>query len=75
MAIITDPKHILFFTGFTPYNQRLLSLLFVKSRGEAILLAGSTELKRAEIAFRDTILSYEDYDVRKRMIVYPKIVG
>ena len=71
-AVISDPRHIFYFTGFSTYKSRINSLLWVDSlNGGHKLVVGKTEEGVAREAFSGELQTYSDYDMDKRMIVYP----
>jgi Xaa-Pro aminopeptidase len=71
-VVISDPRHIFYFTGFSTYKSRINSILLVDPRNEEhVLLVGRSEESAAREAFSGKLEIYQDYDIKKRMIVYP----
>jgi Xaa-Pro aminopeptidase len=71
-AVVSDPRHIFYFTGFSTYKSRINSLLWVDcENGGHKLIVGDTEEPAARKAFSGEIQTYTDYDINTRMIVYP----
>jgi Xaa-Pro dipeptidase len=75
LAIISDPRHVYYFTGFQTANPRLATLLFVSVSGASVLLVGQTEAMKARRVFKESVLTFKDYDVRERMVVYPELMA
>jgi len=75
LTTISDPKHIYYFTGFQTANPRPATLLFLPLYGDPVLMVGSTEAKRAQDAFKGRLVTFKDYDVDKRMVVYPEFMA
>jgi Xaa-Pro aminopeptidase len=73
-AIISDPRHIFYFTGFSTYKSRINSFLLVDSlKEEHTLFVGHTEERAAGEVFSGKLEIYQDYDIKKGMVVYPDI--
>jgi Xaa-Pro aminopeptidase len=85
-ALISNPKHILYFTGLqtnlNPWitlmrGSRSTSFLIIDNDGRAFLLLGSSESPKDTLQLRDIsvgdgvkLSTYVDYDLRKRMLTY-----
>jgi len=68
-AIISDPRHIFYFSGFSTSKPRLNSLLIVDCSNEKhLLLVGQSESELAQESFSGEIKVYSDYDIDERMI-------
>ena len=75
LAMISDPRHVYYFTGFQTLNPRVATLLFLPVSSDSVLLVGSTEAMRAEEVFREELLTFKDYDVSEHMVVYPELMA
>jgi Xaa-Pro aminopeptidase len=75
LAVISDPKHICYFTGFRIPKQRFVSLLFLSSDGKESMFAGASERDNIGRTFEGTIDTYVDYDLQKRMVAYPNFIA
>ncbi|MDG7000178.1 MAG: aminopeptidase P family protein [Nitrososphaerota archaeon] len=74
-AIISDPKHVFYFTGFFTWRPRFSSFLLLRREKEPVLLVGSTRAELAEKSFRGRVVDYNDYDVSERMVSYADYVS
>lgn len=71
-AVVSDPRHIHYFTGFMTSKPRINSILGVDPSGEgSVLLVGRSEEAPARRAFSGRVEVYQDYDIQKSMITYP----
>ena len=75
LAVISDPRHVYYFTGFQTANLRLATLLFLPVSSDSVLLVGSTEAMKAEEVFKEELLTFKDYDVSEHMVVYPELMA
>jgi Xaa-Pro dipeptidase len=71
IAVISNPLHVFYFTGFFTGRLRFTSFLIVKSDGESSMVLGESELSALEKVFDGNTFPFVDYNVDQRMIVYP----
>jgi Xaa-Pro dipeptidase len=74
-AVISDQKHIFYFTGFSTWRPRHTSFLFLHRSKEPTLFLGSSVAEKAERSFDGGIATFEDYKLDERMIAYPDFVS
>lgn len=75
-SIISDPKHIFYFTGFSTSKTRLSSFLVTETKAETHhLFVSRSEEPEAKSVFNGNIVSYPDYDLNERMVAYPYYVS
>jgi Xaa-Pro dipeptidase len=74
-AIISDQKHIFYFTGFSTWKPRHSSFLILRRNGEPTLFLGSSASEKAEESFHGKIATFEDYNPDQRMIAYVDFVS
>lgn len=74
-ALISDPKHVFYFSGFFTWRPRFSCFLLLRREKEPTLLVGSTKADLAEEAFRGKVVSYKDYDIEDRMVAYGDYVS
>jgi Xaa-Pro dipeptidase len=70
-AIITDPQHVFYFTGYSTFWPRTVSLLVLTKNSEGHLFLGESRASDAKKVFDGIISVFEDYKLTKRMIAYP----
>lgn len=75
LMVISDPKHIYYFTGFATYKPRFSSYLIIEDSERATLLLGESEARSAETIFKGNMVTFKDYDLNERMIAYPDYVS
>jgi Xaa-Pro aminopeptidase len=74
LAIISNPLHVQYFTGFGTNRLRFTSLLLVDQGGESSVVAGESEARSLENVFNGRAILFTDYDIGQRMIAYPDFV-
>lgn len=74
-ALISDPKHVFYFTGFFTWRPRFSCFLLARREKEPVLLVGSTKAELAEKTFRGRVVTYTDYDIGDRMVAYADYVS
>lgn len=75
LAIVSDPKSVFYFTGFRAPWFMYPTHLFLSVRDEPVLLIGEIGKEIAETKFGGEIVTYANYDLRKRMVAYPGFVA
>jgi Xaa-Pro dipeptidase len=76
IAIITDPKNVYYFTGYS--NASVLPLpsyLIAFKKDDPVLLTGVTEVANAERTFGGRIETFTNYSLKERMIAYPDLAA
>jgi Xaa-Pro dipeptidase len=73
-AIISDPHHVYYFTGYSTFWPRSISLLIL-SHGESCLFLGESRAEDAKKVYDGRISTFEDYALSKRMIAYGGFVA
>ncbi|MGA2973485.1 MAG: Xaa-Pro peptidase family protein [Candidatus Bathyarchaeia archaeon] len=73
-TITTDPRHIHYFTGYSTYWPRSLSVLIL-TNVEDILFLGESRANEARRVFDGEISTFEDYALTTRMIAYGGFVA
>jgi Xaa-Pro dipeptidase len=73
-AVISTPKHVYYCTGFWTYRPEFTSLIVVNKQGESTLFVGESEKPNASATFSGSIMSFEDYNLQKRMVADPSFV-
>jgi Xaa-Pro dipeptidase len=73
-AIISDPRHVYYFTGYSTFWPRSTSLLIL-TRGEGYLFLGESRAGDAKKVYDGRIFTFEDYALSKRMIAYGGFVA
>lgn len=74
-TVITDPKNVLYFTGFATARLAMPTYLFVTSPDPPRIFTGETAKDVVERKFGGDILTYPNYDLNERMIPYPDFVA
>ena len=74
-AIITDPKHIYYFTGFSTPWPRQTALLVLTPPDYGHLFVGEQLGGEARKAYDGEVVTFEDYDLKKRIIAYGNCVA
>ena len=72
LAVVSDPKNVYYFTGYT--NASVLPLpsyLLAFRKNSPVLLTGVTEVAVAQKTFGGEITTFENYNLQKRMLAYP----
>ncbi len=75
LCVVSDPKHVYYFTGFRTAKLILPTFLFVSPGEEPVLLTGLTDSGSASATFGGRVVSYVNYDVDARMVAYPDFVS
>ena len=73
-AIITDPRHICYFTGYSTYWARSLSVLIL-TNADSVLFLGESRASEAGRVFDGRISTFEDYTITKRIVAYEGFVA
>jgi Xaa-Pro dipeptidase len=70
LALISDPKHIFYFTGVSTPRTRPFNYLVISANEsvQSILITGESEEKTARGIFDETISTYRDYDLNSRIV-------
>ena len=74
-AIVSDPRHVFYFTGYSTFWPRQTALLLLLKHGDSRLFLGRQRVTDAEKCYDGEIETYEDYNLNKRMIAYPGYVA
>ncbi len=76
IAVISDPKDIYYFTGFSTSPILFLpTYLFVFKDGSTTLVTGVTDASIAGQTYGGEIATYANYDLKERMLAYPGYVA
>lgn len=74
-VVISDPKHVFYFSGFFTWRPRYTSFLLLSKSNQPVLFVGSTRAEIAEKNFRGRVVTYDDYDINDRMVAYSDFVS
>lgn len=74
-AIITDPRHVYYFTGYSTFLPRTVTLLVLTRDSEGHLFLGQSRASDAQRVFDGRLSTFDDYNLTKRMIAYPGFVA
>jgi Xaa-Pro aminopeptidase len=74
-VVISDQKHIFYFTGFSTWRPRHSSFLVLHKSEEPVLFLGSSGSGKAEQTFDGKVVTFEDYNVQERMVAYGNYVS
>src|SRR5208283_5459033 len=74
-AIITEPRHVYYFTGYSTFWPRAVSVLVLSQESDGYLFLGESRATGATGVFDGKIATFEDYRLTKRMIAYPGFVA
>jgi Xaa-Pro dipeptidase len=74
-AIITDPRHVYYFTGYWTFLPRTVALLVLTRDSDVHLFLGESRASDAKKVFDGKLSTFEDYNLTKRMIAYPGFVA
>ena len=74
-AIITEPRHVYYFTGYSTFWPRAVSVLVLRQDSDGYLFLGESRATGAKGVFDGKIATFEDYRLTKRMIAYPGFVA
>jgi len=74
-AIITEPRHVYYFTGYSTFWPRTVSVLVLSHESDGHLFLGESRAVEAKKVFDGKIATFEDYRLTKRMIAYPGFVA
>ena len=72
-AIVSDPRHVSYFTGYSTFWPRSTSLL-IMTNAESYLFLGESRLEEASM-FDGQIHTFKDYELSRRMIAYGGFVA
>jgi Xaa-Pro aminopeptidase len=83
LAVISNPNNVYYYTGFQtnrPILSEVLSwtipaYLIVAKNEDPLLLVGEKDRVVAAETFGGQILTYENYNLKKRMIAYPNFIA
>lgn len=67
-AVISDPKHVYYLTGYSTFWPRQNALLLLFNDGKSQLFLGRQRAADAKKSFDGEIALFEDYDLSKRMV-------
>ncbi|HKM51578.1 MAG TPA: Xaa-Pro peptidase family protein [Candidatus Bathyarchaeia archaeon] len=73
-AIVSDPRHVYYFTGYSTFWLRSTSLLIL-THEESCLFIGESRVEDAKKVYDGRIYTFEDYAVNKRMVAYGGFVA
>ena len=73
-AIVSDPRHVNYFTGHLTFWPRSTSLLIL-THGENYLFLGESRAAEARKVYDGQIFTFEDYALNKRMITHGGFVA
>jgi Xaa-Pro dipeptidase len=72
LAIISDPRSIYYFTGFTTSPILFLPTeLLLFDNGHSVLVTGATDAPVAERTFGGEVVIFTNYDLNERILAYP----
>jgi Xaa-Pro dipeptidase len=74
-AIVSDPRHVYYFTGYSTYWPRSTSLLIITPEMDSYLFLGESRAADARKMYDGRIFTFEDYSLRKRMVAYGGFVA
>ena len=74
-AIISDPKHVYYLTGYSTFWPRQTALLLLLKHGNSRLFLGQQREMDARKSYDGEIDFFEDYDLSKRMVAYAGYVA
>jgi len=78
-AIVTDPRHVYYFTGYSTFWPRQTAILILSHDHDSHLFVNSGFFKQgageAKKVFDGQVSSFVDYDLQKRMIAYEGYVA
>ena len=75
ITILSDPKHVHYLTGYSTFWPRQTSLLVLLNDGQSHLFLGQQRENDARKSYDGEIVTFEDYNLNKRMIAYPGYVA
>jgi Xaa-Pro dipeptidase len=75
LAIISEPRHVYYLTGFTTRKLRYVTFLILNIDSGSSLFLGESEAAAARAVFDEALSTYEDYAVGKRMVAYADFVA
>lgn len=73
-AIVSDPRHVNYFTGYSTFWPRSTSLL-IMTHEEIYLFLGKSRAAEARKVYDGQISTFEDYALNKRIIAYGGFVA
>lgn len=74
-AIVSDPRHVYYFTGYSTFWPRSTSLLILTREMESCLFLSESRVADAKKVYDGRIATFEDYALSKRMIAYGNFVA
>jgi Xaa-Pro dipeptidase len=69
-AVISDPKHVYYLTGYSTFWPRQYALLLLLKHGDSRLFLGRQRGVDARKIYDGEIVLFEEYDLSKRMVAY-----
>ena len=75
MSVITDPKNVIYTSGFMTTSFMLPTYLFIRIGKDPMLITGENVKPKVERKFGGEIATYTSYDLSQRMIPYPDFVA
>ena len=73
-AIVSDPRHVKYFTGYSTSWLRSLSILIL-AQGESYLFLGEARAAEAKKVYDGQLVTFENFALNKRMVAYPGFVA
>ncbi len=73
-AVVSDFRHVYYFTGYSTFWSRSTSLLIL-TQAESYLLLGESRAAEARRVYDGHIVTFEDYSLTKRMVAYAGFVA
>ena len=74
-AIISDPKHVFYFTGYSTFWPRQSALLILLKHGDSRLFLGHQRVTDAQKCYDGEIEAFEDFNLNKLMVAYTGYVA
>ena len=74
-ALVSDPKSVTYLTGFSTVGPRSVTFLLACCDEPSKMILGKSEYSEKVLKFNGNILTFDDYNMAKRMIAYPDYVA
>jgi Xaa-Pro aminopeptidase len=74
-VLISDPKHVFYFSGFSTNRPRHSGFLLLRRDHEPMIFMGESAAERARRSFHGRITTFEDYKLDERMVAYGDYVS
>ncbi|HUK51295.1 MAG TPA: Xaa-Pro peptidase family protein [Terriglobales bacterium] len=75
VAIVSNPKHVYYLTGYSTFWPRQNSLLVLSKYDQSHLFVGQQRENDARKSYDGEVTTFEDYNLKKHMVVYPGYVA